>query len=70
MSKIRVYELGKQLEKDNAEIIAKLKELGVDIKNHMSSVTMEDAQKVKDAFNAVNKPQVQENKPKAEDNIW
>ena len=69
MSKIRVYELGKQLEKDNAEIIAKLKELGVDIKNHMSSVTMEDAQKVKDAFNAVNRPQAQENKPKAEDNI-
>ena len=52
MSKLRVYEIAKQIEKDSSEIIAKAKELGIEVKNHMSSLTDEDAQKIKDSFGA------------------
>lgn len=55
MSKIRVYELAKQIEKDSAEIVSKLKELGIDVKNHMSSISDEDANKVKNVFSRATK---------------
>ena len=55
MSKIRVYELAKQIEKDSSEIVSKLKEFGVDVKTHMSSITEDDAAKVKDAFKGATK---------------
>ena len=54
MSKIRIYEIAKQIEKDSSEIVAKLKEFGVDVKNHMSSISEEDAAKVKDFFSGNN----------------
>lgn len=50
MSKIRIYELAKQIEKDSMEIITKLKEFGVEVKSHMSSISEEDANRVKEAF--------------------
>ncbi len=50
MAKIRIYELAKSLEKDSKEIIEILKKNGVEVKNHMSSVTEEEAQKVRDRF--------------------
>ena len=50
MSKIRVYELAKNLNKDSKEIIEILKKNGVEVKNHMSSVTDEDAAKVTARF--------------------
>lgn len=55
MSKIRVYELAKQIEKDSSEIIVKLKEFGVDVKNHMSSISEEDAARLKAAFTNTDK---------------
>lgn len=50
MSKIRIYELAKQIEKDSMEIITKLKEFGVEVKSHMSSISEEDANRVREAF--------------------
>ena len=47
MAKVRVYELAKSLGKDSKEIIELLKKNGIEVKNHMSSVTDEDAAKVK-----------------------
>ena len=43
MAKIRVYELAKSLGKDSKEIIELLKKNGIEVKNHMSSVSDEDA---------------------------
>ena len=65
MAKIRVYELAKSLNKDSKEIIEVLKKNGIEVKNHMSSVTDEDAQKVKERFSG--KPPVKktEEKPAA-----
>ena len=69
MSKMRIYELAKQLGKDNKEIIMLLKEHGVEVKNHMASISDEDAQYIKDAF-APKKEEAKEEKkaePKKEE---
>lgn len=42
MAKERIYEVAKELDIDNKVVIQKAKELGFDVKNHMSS--LEDAQ--------------------------
>lgn len=49
MSKIRVYELAKELEITSKELIAILKdEFGIEVKNHMSVVEEEDAALIKE----------------------
>ncbi len=55
MAKIRVYELAKSLNKDSKEVLEILKKNGVEVKNHMSSVSDEDAGKVRARFSG--KPQ-------------
>ncbi len=50
MAKVRVYELAKSLNKDSKEIVEILKKNGVEIKSHMSSVSEEDANKVRERF--------------------
>ncbi len=50
MNKIRVYDLAKKLGKSNPEMVEILKRMGVDIRNHMSSIDVETAQKVEDKF--------------------
>lgn len=47
MSKVRVYELAKEVGLDNKELISKLQSLGVDVRNHMSSVEAPDAERLK-----------------------
>ena len=56
MAKIRVYELAKSLEKDSKEIIEILKKDGVEVKNHMSSVSDEEAAKVRNRFSGKTNP--------------
>ena len=65
MSKIRVYELGKQLEKDNADILAILKENGVEVKNHMSSIDEEAVALVKKALGQADTPKAEPKKEEA-----
>ncbi|EHM09955.1 translation initiation factor IF-2 [Thermanaerovibrio velox DSM 12556] len=48
LSKIRVYELAKMLGKSNGELMDILKDLGVDVKTHMSSIDADVAQLVED----------------------
>jgi len=47
---MRVFELARELQVSNQEIIAKLRELGYDVTNHMSSVDDGQARKLKQAF--------------------
>ena len=65
MSKMRIYELAKQIEKDNAEILAVLKENGIEVKNHMSSIDDATVEIVKAAFAPKAEPK-KEVAPKAE----
>ncbi|QUH31862.1 translation initiation factor IF-2 [Vallitalea guaymasensis] len=43
MSKVRVYEIAKQLGLSNKELLNTLKEFDIEVKNHMSSLTDEEA---------------------------
>ena len=52
MSKSRIYEIAKELNVDSKLIVEKLKEMNVEVKNHMSSITEEDAAKVRRTFQA------------------
>ena len=50
MSKSRVYELAKELNKSNKELLDFLKAKEIEVKNHMSSLSDEQVQMVKGAF--------------------
>ncbi|GAB2563197.1 translation initiation factor IF-2 [Gracilibacillus alcaliphilus] len=50
MSKIRVYEYAKQINKTSKEIINKLKELDVSVSNHMSTISDEMVKKLDEHF--------------------
>jgi len=66
MSNIRVHELAKLLNKDSKEIIGVLKEHGVEVKSHMSSITDESVELVKKAFAPKEEKKIEskpENKP-------
>ncbi|MDI9391478.1 MAG: translation initiation factor IF-2 [Synergistota bacterium] len=56
MSKIRVYELAKMLGLSSKELVNFLRELGVDVKTHMSSIDTETAQLVEEAFRGERTP--------------
>ena len=51
LAKKRVYEIAKQLNISNKELIDRLKELGIEVNNHMSSVDEECAKKVQNLIN-------------------
>jgi translation initiation factor IF-2 len=52
MSKIRVYELAKQLKISNKDLLEALSNLDISVKNHMSSLTEEEVDKVIKSFTA------------------
>ncbi|MEM7159290.1 MAG: translation initiation factor IF-2 [Myxococcota bacterium] len=48
MAKIRVYELARELDKDNKSLVKVIRGLGIEIKNQMSTLSPEEAQRVRD----------------------
>lgn len=50
MSKIRLYEIAKNIGKESKEVVAKAKELGFSVTSHSSSVESDVAEKIKQAF--------------------
>ena len=50
MPKMRVHEVAKLLNKSSKEIIAALKQQGIEVQSHMSTVTEENIAKVKSHF--------------------
>ncbi|MDD5154145.1 MAG: translation initiation factor IF-2 [Desulfovibrionales bacterium] len=53
MSKIRIYELAKELQMDNKQLLAQVKEMGYDVKSHMSVLEEGDVQRIKDIITGV-----------------
>ncbi len=47
---MRVYELAKQLDISNKELIAEIRALGIEVKSHSSSITDEEVRQVMDAL--------------------
>ena len=52
MSRIRLYEIAKELGKESKEVVARAKELGLEVKSHSSSVEEEAGQRIKASFAA------------------
>ncbi|MGF7186020.1 translation initiation factor IF-2 [Desulfitispora alkaliphila] len=50
MVKIRVYELAKELGENSKDIVTKLHDLNITVKNHMSSISTEEAEKLKQSL--------------------
>lgn len=63
MSKIRIYELAKMLGKTNKEMMGLLRDLGVEAKNHMSSIDSATAQLVEDALSSDKKVTLKNDEP-------
>lgn len=64
MSKKRLYEIAKELGKESKEVVARAKELGLDVKSHSSSVEEVVAAKIAASFKPAAAPKV-EAKPAA-----
>ncbi|MDO4582135.1 MAG: translation initiation factor IF-2 N-terminal domain-containing protein, partial [Bacillota bacterium] len=55
MARVKIYELAKELKVESKDIIKKLNKLGVDVKNHMSSISEKDAEIIRSNFSASGK---------------
>jgi len=64
LSKKRLYEIAKELGKESKEVVARAKELGLDVKSHSSSVEEAVAAKIAASFKSAAAPKV-EAKPAA-----
>lgn len=65
MSKVRLYEIAKELGKESKEVVARAKELGLDVKSHSSSVEADAGERIKSSFKKVATPQATAEKPVA-----
>ena len=64
MAKIKIHEIAKELELVSKEVVAKAQELGIEVKNHMSAVTEEQAEQIKNSLKkGESKETKKENKP-------
>ena len=50
MSKKRLYEIAKELGKESKDVVARAKELGLEVKSHASSVEAAAAEKIIASF--------------------
>ena len=46
MDKVKIYELAKKLDIASKDLVNKAKELGIDVNSHLSSITMDQAEKL------------------------
>ncbi|QLB51669.1 translation initiation factor IF-2 [Streptococcus sanguinis] len=65
MSKVRLYEIAKELGKESKEVVARAKELGLDVKSHSSSVEADASERIKSSFKKAAAPQAPAEKPAA-----
>ncbi|BBP09143.1 translation initiation factor IF-2 [Streptococcus sp. 116-D4] len=59
MSKKRLYEIAKELGKESKEVVARAKELGLDVKSHSSSVEEAAAAKIAASFKSAAAPKAE-----------
>lgn len=61
MSKKRLYEIAKELGKESKEVVARAKELGLDVKSHSSSVEAAAAEQIAASFKPAPAPKAEAN---------
>ena len=59
MSKKRLYEIAKELGKESKEVVARAKELGLDVKSHSSSVEAAVAEQIAASFKPAPAPKAE-----------
>ena len=59
MSKKRLYEIAKELGKESKEVVARAKELGLDVKSHSSSVETAAAEQIAASFKSASAPKIE-----------
>lgn len=65
MGKIRIYELAKELEKSSKDVVTKAQEMGMDVKNHMGSVSDDEVKKLRGVFGGkANQPEIPQTQAK------
>ncbi|OQA21178.1 MAG: Translation initiation factor IF-2 [Actinobacteria bacterium ADurb.Bin346] len=69
MGSFRVYNIAKELNISSADLLAKCKELGIEVKSHSSSITEELAEKIRAAFKKPKPADEQLLKPKPEKSL-
>ena len=50
MSKIKIHELAKKLNLNSKELVEKAKQIGMDVKNHLSGITEDEAEKLEKQY--------------------
>ena len=60
MGKIRIYELARELNMTNKQLLEKLEELGIPVKSHMSSVEDAEVESIKDKIRGKKEPDLVE----------
>ena len=65
MSKIRIYELAKQLNVANKDLLEKIHSVGIEAKNHMGMLTEEEAAKVTALYQPKEEPKKEASKQEA-----
>jgi translation initiation factor IF-2 len=66
MSKIKIYELAKELDRSSKDIISFLKEKGIEVKSHMNSIEDDVVRMVRDKYQAQNPTKANEPAKKVE----
>lgn len=61
MTNIRVHELAKELNISSKELIEKMGNMGITVKNHLSAVSREDAKRIKELLNKNNTKVIEKN---------
>lgn len=64
MGKKRVYEFAKEVNQSSKDVVEKAQTLGIDVNNHMGSLSGDDESKLKQAFSSKTK-QTTQAKPSA-----
>ncbi len=60
MARMRVHELAKELNVNSKELIERILKLGIPVKNHMSTLDQEAAERIRENFNEIRKEQIEE----------
>ena len=69
LGKMKLYELAKEMDVPSKELLEQAKELGINIKSHLSAISDEDIKNLKDKYQrkgASNTSKKEEKKPKKE----
>ena len=64
MSKVKIYEIAKELNMDSKELVEEAKKLGIEAKSHLSSIEEADAKKLKDNLKKKNNNKKESKKKK------